>query len=111
MCDAQTKLIAWLDKELAPEEAVLVERHVEACQECRTRMGAYRQVSESFDVYCDRVLAAKTRRVFPYWVPVLAAAMVATAVFLSTLPRARVQPPPMAAPVTAEAVPVPAPPV
>jgi len=111
MCDAQTKLIAWLDRELPPEEALDIERHLEGCRECLTRLRAYRQVSESFEVYCDAVLEAKTHKTFPYWVPALAAAVIAAAVLWLTFPRARVLPPSTAAPITAHAAPVPAPPM
>jgi anti-sigma factor RsiW len=110
MCDAQTKLLAWLDNELPPEEAGDVERHVADCQECRRRLGAYQQVSETFEVYCDAVLAAKTDKTSSRWAPVLAGAMVAAAVFLLTFPPARVTPPSIAAPTKAAAsVPLPAP--
>ena len=103
MCNAQSKLIAWLDCELPPEEAADVERHVEDCQECRSRLGEYQQVSETFEVYCDAVLAAKTHRTFSLWVPVLAVAVVATAVYLLAFPPLRVTPPSIPAPVRASA--------
>jgi anti-sigma factor RsiW len=110
MCDTQTKLLAWLDSELPPEEAADVERHVEDCQECRSRLGAYQQVSETFELYCDAVLAAKTHKTFSFWVPALAVAMVATAVYLLAFPSLRVTTPSIAAPVrTSASVPEPAP--
>ena len=37
MCDFSGKLVAWLDRELPAEEAADVERHLEACTECRSR--------------------------------------------------------------------------
>jgi anti-sigma factor RsiW len=77
MCDLQGKLIAWLDRELPSEEADGVERHLEECQECRNRLAAYRELSETFGVYCDAVVAAKTDRRVPRWVPVLVSAIAA----------------------------------
>ena len=103
MCDAQTKLLAWLDGELTPEEAADVERHVQNCRECRSRLGTYQQVSETFEVYCDAVLAAKTHKTFSFWVPALAVAIVAAAVYLLAFPPLRVTTPAIAAPDQASA--------
>src|ERR1700693_6113886 len=94
MCDVQAKFVAWLDRELSSEEATDVDRHIKGCQECRGRLGAYKQVSETFDVYCDAVVAAKTRRRVSRWVPILATAVVAAAVMFLALPPRRVEPPP-----------------
>jgi anti-sigma factor RsiW len=110
MCDVQAKLIAWLDRELPTNEFTEVERHIEGCKECRIRLAAYKQVSETFDVYCDAVVAAKTRRRVPGWVPVLASAVVAAVVMFLAFPQRRVEPPPVLTPtVAATSVPVPAP--
>jgi anti-sigma factor RsiW len=107
MCDVQAKLIAWLDRELSSDEAAGVERHIERCEECRSRLAAYEQVSETFDVYCDAVVAAKTRRRVPRWVPVLASAVVAAVVMFLVFSRTRIEPPPILAPtITAASVPV-----
>jgi anti-sigma factor RsiW len=111
MCDAQAKLIAWLDDELSSDEAAGVERHIEGCKECRSRLAAYEQVSNTFDVYCDAVVAAKTRRRVPRWVPVLASAAVAAVVMFLAFPRTHVEPPPLLIPtITAASVALPAPP-
>jgi anti-sigma factor RsiW len=107
MCDGRRKLIAWLDGELPQEEGAEIARHVEGCAECRSECEAYERVSKTFDAYCDAVVAAKTHRRVPRWLPALSGAAVAVAVtmlFLS-LPRARVEPRPVPAPVAA-AVPV-----
>jgi anti-sigma factor RsiW len=115
MCDLQGKLIAWLDCELPSYEAVEVERHIEGCKECRNRLAAYRQVCETFDVYCDAVVAAKTHGRIPRWVPVLASAIAAAvAIFLAFPPTriepTRVEPPPVFIPtITAASIPVPTP--
>ena len=66
MCEFRGKLTAWLDGELASDEACDIERHVQLCEECRGRAEAYRQVSTAFEAYCDAysagVLAARHRR-------------------------------------------------
>ncbi len=111
MCDVQAKLVAWLDQELSSDEAAGVERHIEGCQECRRRLAAYEQVSETFNVYCDAVVAAKTGRRVPRWAPVLASAVVAVAVMFLAFPRTRIEPPPVLVPtITAASVPVSPPP-
>jgi anti-sigma factor RsiW len=110
MCDVQAKLVAWLDRELSSDEAADVDRHIKGCQECRGRLATYKQVSETFDVYCDAVVAAKTRRRVSRWVPVLASAVAAAVVMFLAFPQRRVEPPPVLAPTLAAAsVPVPAP--
>jgi anti-sigma factor RsiW len=109
MCDVQEKLIAWFDHELPTDESAEVQRHIEGCKQCRTRLAGYEKVSETFDVYCDVVVAAKTRRRVPRWVPVLAGAVAAVAVMFLTFPRTRIEPPPILTPtITAASVPVPA---
>ena len=62
MCDAENKLVAWVDGELRAEEAASIERHLEACEECRGRVAQFRGVSENVDRYCDAVMAAKAPR-------------------------------------------------
>ena len=110
MCDVQAKFVAWLDRELSSDEATDVDRHIKGCQECRGRLAAYKQVSETFDVYCDAVVAAKTRRRVSRWVPILATAVVAAAVMVLALPPRRVEPPPVLTPTLAATfVPIPAP--
>jgi len=111
MCDVQAKLIAWLDRELSSDEAAGVERHIEVCNECRSRLATYEQVSNTFDVYCDAVMAAKMRRRVPRWVPVLASAAVAAVVMFLAFSRTHVEPPPVLIPtITAASVALPAPP-
>jgi anti-sigma factor RsiW len=106
MCEFQAKLIAFLDRELPSEEVADVQRHVEGCGECRDRLAGYEQVNESFDAYCDAVMAAKTRRNVPRWVPVLASAAVAAVVMFLAFPQKRVEPPPVLTPmITAVSVP------
>jgi anti-sigma factor RsiW len=97
MCDAQAKLVAWLDRELSPDEADNVRRHIKECQECRGHLARYKKVSETFDVYCDAVMAAK-RRPVSRWVPMLASAVVAAVLIFLVFPRKRAEPPPILAP-------------
>lgn len=92
MCDVKTKLVAWLDRELTPDAASTVERHVAACHECRRSVATYEQVSQTFDAYCDAVMAAKAAR-RPRWVPVLAGALIATTAVCLAFFRTRVVPP------------------
>jgi Putative zinc-finger len=110
MCEFQAKLIAFLDRELPSEEVAGVERHLEGCEECRNRLAGYEQVNESFDAYCDAVMAAKTRRNVPRWVPVLASAAVAAVVMFLAFLEKRMEPPPVLTPtITAVSVPGPTP--
>jgi len=53
MCDFAGTLIAWLDGELGIGDAADVERHLQLCVECRSRVEAYGQVSRAFEAYCD----------------------------------------------------------
>jgi anti-sigma factor RsiW len=110
MCDVQAKLIAWLDRELPKDEAIAVERHIEGCGECRSWVTAYEQVSETFDAYCDAVMARKAPRQVPRWVPVLAGAVVAATVICLAFLRTRGAPPAVIVPTAAIAsAPVPGP--
>jgi|SRR5271169_2830248 len=91
MCDFSERLVAWMDGELAENEAATVEQHVGGCAECRERLAAYEKVSRGFAAYCDatlqRVTATQTRRKLPGWVPVVtgAAAALAAALLLVSL--------------------------
>jgi hypothetical protein len=91
MCEYSEKLIAWLDRELTGEEMACVEQHVRDCHECRGQADAYRQVSGTFDAYCDAVMESNARRRMPGWVPALssAAAMIFAAVLLLFVLNAR----------------------
>lgn len=110
MCDVQKKLVAWLDGELSADETAKVERHTEECEECRTRLAAYEQVSDTFDLYCDAVVTAKTLPRVPRWVPVLVSAAVVAVVLFLVFPRTRIEPPPVLTPaITAASVSVPIP--
>ncbi len=95
MCEYSGKLVALLDRELGDDEVAEVERHIGACSECRIRVEAYRQVSASFDGYCDAVLLAKSRqKKLPRWVraETTAAAVAIAATLVFVLLRPRVEP-------------------
>jgi anti-sigma factor RsiW len=107
MCDLQPKLIAWLDRELPPDQAAELEAHLQGCEECRTERDRYAQVSTTFDAYCDVVMAAKTHRSAPRWVPAVSGALLAVTatVLLVTFQRPRIEPPrPAATPVATRAI-------
>jgi hypothetical protein len=86
MCDYSGKIVAWLDRELDGGEMADVERHLGQCVECRTQLRAYEQVSKTFDVYRDEVMAASMHRKVARRMVVLSdAAVVAVAVAAALL--------------------------
>jgi anti-sigma factor RsiW len=91
MCDFPGRLVAWLDGELPEDEAAEVQRHVESCVECRSRIDAYERVSKGVNAYCDEAVAAKVRRGAVRWELVLSAAAVVGIALFMALPRARVE--------------------
>jgi hypothetical protein len=91
MCDFPGRLVAWLDGELPECEAAEVQRHVESCVECRSRIDAYERVSKGVNTYCDEAVATKVYRGTVRWELVLSAAAVVGIALLVTFPRARVQ--------------------
>jgi anti-sigma factor RsiW len=103
MCDFSRNLIAWLDHELPESEAADLERHLEACSECRSRLDAYERVSTAFDAYCEAAIASNAHPRVPRWVPVASAAgaVAALLALLLALPRAPVKPPMFHPPATA----------
>ena len=106
MCEFSGKLIAWLDGELPAEDAMGVERHLEFCIECRSRVEAYRQVTTAFEQYCDAygdaaMASAPSRKlrrhVLTVWEAMALAAAAIAALFLFVA-RAHVQLLPVGAP-------------
>lgn len=59
MCEFSGKLVAWMDGELAQDEAAAVERHLGACAECRTCVAEFERVSREFDAYSDALAQVK----------------------------------------------------
>jgi len=94
MCRYSTKLIAWLDRELEPEQMAELEQHLRDCGECRLNIAKYESASEIFGDYCDAVMNAVPNRDQRRRIPLLSAAaailllVATTAVVLRT----RVQP-------------------
>jgi len=95
MCDFSGKLIAWMDRELPEEEAAAVERHLEACSECRIEVDAFKRVSGEFDAYCDEAMTSNVRQGDPRWVPVVSAvgAVAAVVALFFVWPSTPFQPP------------------
>lgn len=81
MCEFSQKLIGWIDHELTTEEADEVEKHLQSCTECRSRVKAYKQVSADFDAYCEETLASSARRRANPWTTLAAATGAAAALF------------------------------
>lgn len=100
MCDASERLIAWLDRELPEDEAADLERHLQACGECRSRLSACQRASSAFNEYCDIAMASETRRRLPRWMPAapVAITVAAAVVLFAVLPRERVEQPPAHSP-------------
>ena len=96
MCELTERLIAWLDHELPENEARDLDRHIQACAECRSRLDTYREVDRVFDAYCDNAMVSGARRKVPRWVPVLSG--VAAAALLLLFPRGHVERLPFLAP-------------
>ena len=96
MCDFSGRLVAWMDGELAENESVAVEQHVQTCEECQGRVATYEDVSRRFAAYCDAVLAKSTEMTaattesgsrVPRWVPALGAAAAAAVLLVALSPR------------------------
>jgi|SRR5208337_970682 len=91
MCDSSGRLVAWMDRELAENEAAVVEQHVRACEQCQKLVAAYEEVSRGFAAHYTAatrsVISAETSRKWPRFVPVLAAAAAAGLLLLALLPR------------------------
>ncbi|MGD0436282.1 MAG: zf-HC2 domain-containing protein [Bryobacteraceae bacterium] len=60
MCEFSTKLVSWLDRELTPDQALAMERHVALCQECRERSNVYQDASRAFALYVEGVHIRQT---------------------------------------------------
>ena len=91
MCDFPGRLVAWLDGELPECEAAEVQRHVQSCVECLSRIDAYERVSKGVKAYCDEAVAMKVHRGAVRWELVLSAAAVVGIALFMALPRARVE--------------------
>lgn len=97
MCNGSEKLAAWMDGELADNEAAAVERHVGDCAECQGRLKAYGDISRLIVTYCEATAGAKPSRKLPRWVPALTGAVAVAAVLLFMLRTAAIPPAPIVA--------------
>jgi Putative zinc-finger len=61
MCEFETKLVAWIDRELDAATARDVELHLEACHDCSARVAAYREVSTAFAAYFEQPVVTPKR--------------------------------------------------
>jgi hypothetical protein len=108
MCEFSGKLIAWLDGELAADDAAEVGRHMRLCADCRDELGVYERLSGALDAYCDAAMTASAPRREHYGKSVAlgvgVAAVVAMAALLLAWPRAH-NTQPSARPAPAAAVP------
>jgi Putative zinc-finger len=77
MCDYSSKLIAWLDRELQPEEMAAVQQHLPNCAECRASLSKYKLVSQDIDDYCHAMMtASQSDRAHRGWAVLSAAAAI-----------------------------------
>jgi anti-sigma factor RsiW len=90
MCEHSGRLLAWLDRELEATEMTTIERHVQECGECRTRVAEYGRISKAFDEYCT-MEAANVHSGRSSWAPAIsaiaAAAVIAMLAWISFRPR------------------------
>ncbi len=91
MCEFPGRLVAWLDGEMPEGEAAEVQRHVQSCVECRSRVDAYERVSKGVNAYCDEAVTTKVHRGAVRWELVLSAAAVVGIALFMAFPRARVE--------------------
>jgi anti-sigma factor RsiW len=94
MCDVSGKLIAWMDGELAENEAAVVELHVRDCSACRSHVEAFGEVSRLVATYCDAAaVGARSSGKLPRWIPALAGASAVAALLLFTFRPSTFRPP------------------
>ncbi len=106
MCEYSGRLVAWMDHELADEEATNVAWHVGRCAECRQAVSQYEEVSGAYLACYEATIAVQPRRNVLAWsLGGVAAAAVVLAVILFAQPRAEYLsvyvPPPLRAPAIA----------
>ena len=89
MCKYSERLIAWMDGELAENEATEVEQHVRACAACGECLSSYEAASREFAAYYSAATQARPRiDKFPRWVPIAASvAAVALMLAIAFVPR------------------------
>jgi Putative zinc-finger len=94
MCKYSTKLVAWLDRELQPQQMIELEQHLHECGECRADLAKYEGTSQILGEYCKAVMTAEAEQGQRRWIPTLlaAAAILVVAATTAVLWRTRVQP-------------------
>lgn len=95
MCEYSTKLIAWLDRELEPEEMAEVQQHLLHCDECRANLAKYEGTSRALDEYCQAMMIApQPNHMRRRWVAILsvAAAIFVVATTVAVFSRYRLHP-------------------
>jgi hypothetical protein len=98
MCDLSRKLTAWMDGELAENEAATVEQHVRDCADCRNRVEAYGEVSRLIVTYCNATATGgQASGRLPRWVPAVAGAVAVAALLLFVFRPTAVKPQPIVA--------------
>src|SRR5215472_9566607 len=95
MCNFSDNLVAWLDRELPPEEEERTRRHLEDCSECRSRVDTYRQVTLEFDSFCDERMTSSIPPQALRWPALISAtgAIAAVVALLILTPSGRVRHP------------------
>jgi anti-sigma factor RsiW len=83
MCEYSGRLVAWLDGELAEEEATNVEWHLGQCAECRVVVSAYEEVSGAFLSCYESTLACAPRRSLRWMGAIVAGAAAAAVILLA----------------------------
>src|SRR5215469_17656228 len=91
MCKLPGNLVAWMDGELAENEAASVAQHVEGCAECRAQVALYRTVSNDFAANYTSLKSAAAGSSAPrrvsLWVPGVGAVAAAIALVFIMMPR------------------------
>jgi anti-sigma factor RsiW len=92
MCDFDKNLIAFMDGELADNEAATIAQHVSTCDDCRVRLASYENVSRDFAAYyaaaAPKSAVVGVNRSVRRWAPYVAGAAAAIVIALILLPRA-----------------------
>ena len=89
MCEFESRLIAWMDRELEAADALAIEHHVRVCRACSARADEYREISRSFADYCGAIAARKNSRRLRWaaWSATVGVAATAAMIMLMLLPR------------------------
>jgi Putative zinc-finger len=102
MCEFSGKLVAWLDHELAEEEASRLGQHLENCAECREQVAVFGEVSGQLTAYYDAVLRGSSgqRR---GWLALAGGVIAAAIALILLMPRITTNPVPLPLPPPAAA--------